>query len=698
MDFHSRAQPARTARGCAPPRWRAALMRLVLAAIALVAIAPSAASATGIGVVSPRQGEIHVFARGGDGHLLWSHWTRQGRWTNWADLGGSLHPDTEISAISRQDRYMSVYVRWSDNTMRQLPYDERGTGFGSWQNLGGELSGGPGAAALGPDREETFHRGNDGAIYQRGWYTASGWTNWGRLGEWVQPNQGPTASSRANGYVDVSFAGGDRSLYVKSFRPDLGWIDSYSKGGVLTSAPGSASITGGWDNRQDYIALGTDNAVHQMTYEGGRYIGWVNLGAPGVKPGSTPATIWWRDWDGQLRQDIFVYTAAGNVTQRTWLPGTGWLPWQTDLKPLSQVDPEPFMQGPCRAPQSGINAGAVLGLSIGIEPSKITNNPAQLRAFDNVLRCFRQVSGGRTPGIRVQIPIDANRTRPANDPRPYNGPAEIAAFKQLLDRAGPDAQGVVSIIGHDFAECSAPGQITTLGSTVQGDTFPLKRCQIPSVGAYGQLFGELNHIVTYGTGRFNIRYTAWNEPDHKYFQLRFAPKPNSTYSQEQTGAWWAGRYATQVVRFVGASRLLAGEFAGSSQSRVSAYNAGAGTVHGTWSLHPYRDMNGDVTTFPTLTDFRSYVGNRDVWLTEVGPYASQAYDETRSRTAGAAALGQLQARATKLFLYQLTTAGPSNAEPESALTDDLGRARPVLCGLGSATGSLCRGIVAQGGG
>lgn len=693
-------------------RWRkrSALRSAVIVVLTLLGIAsaPTAASAHSVAAVSPRQGEINVFMRGSGGQLLWNHWTQRGGWTNWASLGGSLHPDTDIAAVSRQGPYMSVYVRWTDNRLFQLTYNEHNGGWGSWTDFGGVVTGGPTAASMNSNNEETFHRSTSGTIVQKSWNASSGWGNYVDLGECVRGGTGPAASSRAAGYIDLSFSGCDGQLWIKSYRPSPGWFPTYPKGGNLTTSPAMASRTDqGWNGRQDYLHRGTGGQIWQLAYDGSNFVGFTDLGAPagGTAAGSTPATLWWRDVDGTLRQDIFVLGADGNVKQRTWFPW-GWQGWATGLPPSSSQDPATFIERAC-APQS-FKPGTELGLSVGMQPSKIVNNPDRLRAFHNVMRCFRQITG-LAPSIRVQMPIDAGRARPAGDP--YDRVAEVHAFKTLLQSQGPGARGVVAIMSHDHEQCPANGPYAgTVRRELAGDTnVALASCEYPSPELYAKMLGEVDYQTSVTTGRNDLVYSAWNEPDHPFFKLFWAPVPNPNYpnlnlidpTNEQraaNGSRLAGQYWAKAKQRFGASRVIAGDYSVSNAERVQKFIDGAGETPPEWATHPYGDMRGTNSSFTNTNEFRAQTGYRPLWLTEIGQQlfpGQPVIPRDQSYQAGSALRSFLINNPAKVFMYQLVAL--SGGAVESGLVDSQGRARPVLCGLAGIHGSVCKGSLTAGG-
>lgn len=671
-------------------RWRAACVHLVLAALALVALTPAAASATGVGVVSPRQGQLDVFARGSGGHLLWSEWTAGNGWSRWINLGGSLHPDTEIAAVSRSADYISVYVRWSDNRLMQKPFSAnaatRGAGWGPWQDLGGQLTGGPGAVAVSSTREETFHRGSDGAIYQKGWYETGGWSGFGRLGESLKAGTGPTESSRQAGYFDVSFVGTNGEMYIKSFRPNPDtWFPAYSKGGNAQSSIGMASMPGGgWLNgRQDYLHLGTSGHVHQMTYENGGFIGFVDLGAPGegIAANSTPSTIWWTDANGQIRQDIFLVGADGNIKQRTWQPSTGWLPWMTGLPVES--DQNHFLGGRSCAAAPSWAAGSMVGLSLGLDTPKVVNS--QLATFDRVISCLAGVTAGRAKiGLRMQLRYDSGVPDGNNSP-------QVEAFRQLLARV-PNAQPIVSVMSVDFTQCDGVNgrPLPTQVGLVQAKQ---ASCSYPTSAAYLGYFNRLVDQVQRQLGRTDVLFTAWNEPDHVMFTLRYVGAKTRENAASIAGGYWK-----QAVTKVPASRLLAGEFASDQGGTAkSAFQTAAGQVPSTWAYHPYDDMTATGgTTFGRTSSFQTLIGGAALWLTEIGVKASTNPDGYASFTRGADLKAQLGSTATRAMLYDLQSTGSAVAH-DSSLTDQIGRARPVVCGLASLPIAYCAGTTTNGG-
>lgn len=190
---------------------------------------------------------------------------------------------------SRGANDLEVLALGTDDSLHALNWN--GSGWGSWQSLGGYL---PyqhvTAQPLNSSQVMVFGVGGNNSLYVNT-LTGSAWSGWSLLGGYVISN--PTVSEWAYDSLTVCALGGDSALWC---RDNIygGWSNWYSLGGSFTNSissggsvsasvsPVSASSTLG---TLDVFAQSADlNIWHAEgswdTYSGWGWSGWESLGHP----------------------------------------------------------------------------------------------------------------------------------------------------------------------------------------------------------------------------------------------------------------------------------------------------------------------------------------------------------------------------------------------------------------------------------
>ena len=151
-----------------------------------VKIGGQVAAGTGPGA-SGWPGHADVFFKGTNGAISQTTWTAGSRWTNAASLGGWLA--SSPAAVSRGPGFITIYARGTDGAVYGKSYYNGA--WHDWFNIGGQVAAGTGPAfsvwrtdlaSNVVDRADIWITGTDGAMYQKTWTAASGWSNWKYLG------------------------------------------------------------------------------------------------------------------------------------------------------------------------------------------------------------------------------------------------------------------------------------------------------------------------------------------------------------------------------------------------------------------------------------------------------------------------------------------------------------------------------------
>ena len=231
------------------------------------------------------------------------------RWSGWEDLGGVITEGP--GAASWAGNRLDVFVKGSDNHMHHRWWD--GVGWRGWEDLGGVIDGAPAAVSWGPNRIDTFVRGMDNALHHK-WWDGVAWRGWERLGGVI--TSGPAAASWDKNRLDVFAKGADNAMW-HLWWDGTGWRGWESLGGVLAGAPAAVS----WGpNRIDCFARGTDNHLWHRWWDGA-WRGWEDLGGILL---SDPAVASWAS--GRL--DVFV-KGTDNAMWHKWWDGSAWRGWES---------------------------------------------------------------------------------------------------------------------------------------------------------------------------------------------------------------------------------------------------------------------------------------------------------------------------------------------------------------------------------
>ncbi len=144
--------------------------------------------------------------------------------------------------------------------------------WGNWESLGGSIAAAPAAASWGPNNLQTFVRGSDNHVYERGW-NGSSWVGYYPLGGTTY--YAPAAASLQPGNMNVFAVGTDNQVYISSWTAN-GWTRWQPLGGKTYSAPTAVAMDGSL-----YVFVrGTDNGIWEKSYSSatGAWSGWSSTG------------------------------------------------------------------------------------------------------------------------------------------------------------------------------------------------------------------------------------------------------------------------------------------------------------------------------------------------------------------------------------------------------------------------------------
>ncbi len=231
-------------------------------------------------VVSQSSATLDVFVRGTNGALYTRHFS--GSWGPWTNLGGQIAPGTGPGASSWGSGRLDVFVEGTDGAMWHKSYT---SGWSGWENLGGKLTSSPGAVSRGSGLIDVFAP-SGGALYHK-WYNG-GWSGWENVGGAIASGTGPgvsamhvhTYGSQTCDRLDVFIKSTDGAIWQRTWIAASGWSGWGSRGGQPASSP-TATMVG---YSIEVQARFTDGYIYLNEYFSGVWHGWMG-GAMDGPPG-----------------------------------------------------------------------------------------------------------------------------------------------------------------------------------------------------------------------------------------------------------------------------------------------------------------------------------------------------------------------------------------------------------------------------
>jgi peroxiredoxin len=205
--------------------------------VALTMLSPTNVATLKSTIDSLEGAPVHLFVQGTD-HALWSkHYQPGSGWSSWQSLGGSL--TSSPAATSPGSGLIDVFVRGTDGAIWSRATTNNGATWNAWNSLGGQIPAGTGPAACswGSGRLDVFVEGTNGALWHA-WYTGTSWSSWESLGGSLTSS--PAATSPGSGLIEVSTRGSDGALWYKDWN-GAAWSSWHSLGGQIADGTGPAA-------------------------------------------------------------------------------------------------------------------------------------------------------------------------------------------------------------------------------------------------------------------------------------------------------------------------------------------------------------------------------------------------------------------------------------------------------------------------
>ena len=230
---------------------------------------------------------------------IYDDWLRC-RWSNWEDLGGIL--TSGVGAASWGANRLDCFVKGANNRMWHKWWN--GSAWSGWQNLGGRIDGTPAAVSWGPNRIDCFVRGMNNHMWHK-WWNGSHWSGWEDLGGIILSS--PSVASWGPNRLDC-FARGMNGHMWHKWWDGATWSGWEDLGGVIDGTPAAVS----WGpNRIDCFVRGMDNRIWHKWWDGSSWSGWEALG--GALTAGPGAASW-----AANRLDVFA-KGGDNALWYKWI-------------------------------------------------------------------------------------------------------------------------------------------------------------------------------------------------------------------------------------------------------------------------------------------------------------------------------------------------------------------------------------------
>jgi hypothetical protein len=231
--------------------------------------------------VSRQAGVIVVYVAATDGAVYKKPYYN-GAWHNWVKIGGQVAPGTGPGA-SGWPGHEDIFIAGTNGAIYQKTYTEA-SGYTNWAYLGGKLTSSPAAVSRGPGFISLYARGTNGYVYGKLYYNGA-WHNWFNIGGQVASGTGPAFSvwrtnlaSDVIDRADVYITGTNGAMYQKTWTAASGWSNWKYLGGYLTSSPSVAMEK----YCIEVYARGGNGYLYLNEYCNGAWTGWMGgmLGPP----------------------------------------------------------------------------------------------------------------------------------------------------------------------------------------------------------------------------------------------------------------------------------------------------------------------------------------------------------------------------------------------------------------------------------
>jgi peptidoglycan/xylan/chitin deacetylase (PgdA/CDA1 family) len=258
---------------------------------------------------------LHVLVRNAAGNVAERTLTGS-TWSGWTNLGGQVMGGPAAAALG-SSAVLDTAVGTNNAAYRQTVPDSGAAG--AWMSLGGIATTRPGVAVARNGDVSVVVRGGNGTVYLRE-QRAGQWGGWQSLGGLLEP-VAPSVAVTAGGVLAVG-AVADHAFYVRTRSPAGAWSGWQRIGGSINSDVGLSTTADG-SRLVAAVRGGTSAYVSASNTGVSAWGGWLNLGG-GLASGPA-VTV------NGAALEVFVVGTDNRLYRKTATDGThltGWTSWQ----------------------------------------------------------------------------------------------------------------------------------------------------------------------------------------------------------------------------------------------------------------------------------------------------------------------------------------------------------------------------------
>lgn len=295
-----------------------------------------AAPGAHVTAVSRREDFLDVFVVGTDGHAYTCAWTPTTGWRGWWRIGSAVFPQgSMISAVSRSQDHLDIFATDTSGRVLTAAWEPAfSDGWHGWWDLRGGRArpGAPVSAVVrGPDHLDVFVVGTDGGCWSAAWEPGftDWWHGWWRIGRPVFPQGAYLGGvSRSADKLDIFGTDANGNTLTAAWEPAFsdGWHGWWHVRGGRAQPGAPVTAVSRSADKLDVFVIGTDNVTYTAAWEpafADGWHGWWNLNGGRARHGSF-ITCTSRRPDFL---DVFVTGLDGRVYSAAWSPGRSWAGW-----------------------------------------------------------------------------------------------------------------------------------------------------------------------------------------------------------------------------------------------------------------------------------------------------------------------------------------------------------------------------------
>ena len=245
-----------------------------------------------ISAVVRSQDHLDIFATDTAGRVLTAAWEPafSDGWHGWWELrGGRARPGAPVTAVSRRQDFLDVFVVGTDGGCWTAAWEPGFTDWwhGWWRIRDARFPQGAyiGAVTRGTDHLDVFGTDVNGNVLSAAWEPAfsDGWHGWWHIrGGRAAPGAPVTAVSRSADKLDIFVVGTDRQTYTAAWEPAFadGWHGWWNLNGGMAQHGSWITAVSRRPDFLDVWVVGLDGRAYSAAWSPGQqWGGWWPMGA-----------------------------------------------------------------------------------------------------------------------------------------------------------------------------------------------------------------------------------------------------------------------------------------------------------------------------------------------------------------------------------------------------------------------------------